>query len=86
MNSLKPILWIALSIVIIMLVVKAVFFLIPIVLVIALVGYLVFKGKELFNGNKKEDTTYYKNESTFNQSNNFKEQEVIDVDFKDVDK
>ena len=59
MNSLKPILWIALSIVIIMIVVKAVFFLIPIVLVIALVGYLVFKGKELFNGNKKEDTTYY---------------------------
>ena len=52
MNSLKPILWIALSIVIIMIVVKAVFFLIPIVLVIALVGYLVFKGKELFNGSK----------------------------------
>ena len=66
-------------------------YLLPFILIIALVGYLVFKGKKAFRKKKYNDETF----NTYNQNQNVYEEssidgdsngEVIDVDYKEVDK
>lgn len=91
MNNLKSLLWTIVGIVIFIAIIKFFIYLLPFVLIIALVGYLVFKGKKAFRKKKYNDETF----NTYNQNQNVYEEssidddsngEVIDVDYKEVDK
>lgn len=91
MNNLKSLLWTIVGIVIFIAIIKFFIYLLPFVFVISLVGYLVFKGKKAFRSKKQNNENF----STYNQNQNVYEEssidddsngEVIDVDYKEVDK
>lgn len=91
MNNLKSLMWTIVGIVIFIAIVKFFIYLIPFILVIALVGYIVFKGKKFFR-NKKDNNetynTYSQSQSTYETSgiDDSNDGKVIDVDYKEVDK
>lgn len=88
MNNLKSLIWTIVGIVIFIAIVKFFIYSIPFILIIALVGYIVFKGKEFFRTKKNNNETYNSySQNTYetsgiDDSNNGK---VIDVDYKEVD-
>ncbi|MEN8077656.1 hypothetical protein ABFP60_11900 [Clostridioides difficile] len=91
MNNLKSLMWTIVGIVIFIAIVKFFIYLIPFILVIALVGYIVFKGKKFFRNKKDNNETY----NTYSQSqytyetsgiDDSNDGKVIDVDYKEVDK
>ena len=91
MNNLKSLLWTIVGIVIFIAIIKFFIYVLPFVFVISLVGYLVFKGKKAFRSKKQNNENF----STYNQNQNVYEEssidddsngEVIDVDYKEVDK
>lgn len=89
MNNLKSLIWTIVGIVIFIAIVKFFIYSIPFILIIALVGYIVFKGKELFRSKKNNNETYnpystntYETSGIDDNSNG----KVIDVDYKEVDK
>ena len=88
MNNLKSILWTIVWIVIFIAIVKFFIYLLPIIIVIGLVGYIVFKGKKAFRNKEHNNETYnsynqnvYEESSIDDDSNG----EIIDVDYKEVD-
>lgn len=91
MSTLKSILWTVLGIAIVLLIIKFFIWCLPFVLVIALVGFIVIKGKEVFRRNNKASgntyNTYETNTKEYKQSSveNDITGEVIDVDYKDAD-
>lgn len=88
MNNLKSLIWTIVGIVIFIAIVKFFIYSIPFILIISLIGYIVFKGKEFFRSKKNNNETYNPySQNTYetngiDDSNNGK---VIDVDYKEVD-
>ena len=88
-RGLKTILWTALTILILVGIVKFIWWLTPVILTIIVISFFIRKGKQVINKDERKDDIY---ESTINTSNSYNEStedysgEVIDVDFKDVEK
>ena len=89
MNNLKSILWTIVGIVIFIAIVKFFIYLLPFIIVIGLVGYIVFKGKKAFRNKEHNNETYNSyNQSIYEESSidDDSNGEIIDVDYKEVDK
>ncbi len=90
-RGLKTILWTALTILILIGVVKFIWWLTPVILTIIVISFFVRKGKEVMNRDERKDDLYQSTTNTANNSNSYSETtedysgEVIDVDFKDVE-
>ena len=91
MNTFKSILWTVLGIVVFIAIIKFFIFLLPFIIVIGIVGYIVFKCKNAFNNKKCENESYnyYNNNQNSYEESNIDDSdngEIIDVDYKEVDK
>ena len=91
MNTFKSILWTVLGIVVFIAIIKFFIFLLPSIIVIGIVGYIVFKCKKAFNNKKRENESYnyYNNNQNSYEESNIDDSdngEIIDVDYKEVDK
>ncbi len=91
-RGVKTILWSIVSIFIFIGVVKFIWWLTPVILTIVVISFFIKKGKQIVNRNDKSNRSDSSFHSTVNNSysdNKSKEDysgEVIDVDFKDVEK
>lgn len=89
MNNLKSILWSIVGIAIFIAIIRFFIYLLPFIIVAALVAYIILKGKRAFAKKKYKNETY----NSYNQNQNVYEEssiddsngEVIDVDYKEVD-
>ena len=91
MNNFKSILWTILGIVIFIAIIKFFIFMLPFVIAIGILSYIVFKWKISANRrkNRGESYNYYdKNSNGFEEGNidDSTNGQVIDVDYKEVDK
>lgn len=91
MNNFKSILWTILGIVIFIAIIKFFIFMLPFVIAIGILSYIVFKWKISVNRRKNngESYNYYdKNSNGFEEGNidDSTNGQVIDVDYKEVDK
>ena len=91
MNTFKSILWTVLGIVVFIAIIKFFIFLLPFIIGIGLVGYIVFKCNKAFNNKKRENESYnyYNNNQNSYEESNIDDSdngEIIDVDYKEVDK
>lgn len=90
MNSIKSLIYTVISIVIFMAVAKFFFTLLPYFIVGWLIIYLVSKLKRFINnsGKSEESHTYDHNKESYidNKDGDFYPDEVVDVDFEEVDK
>lgn len=91
MNNFKSILWTILGIVIFIAIIKFFIFMLPFVIAIGILSYIVFKWKSAVNRRKNhgESYNYYdKNSNDFEEGNidDSTNGQVIDVDYKEVDK
>ena len=91
MNTFKSILWTVLGIVVFIAIIKFFIFLLPFIIVIGIVGYIVFKCTKAFNNKKRENESYnyYNNNQNSYEESNIDDSdngEIIDVDYKEVDK
>lgn len=91
MNNFKSILWTILGIVIFIAIIKFFIFMLPFVIVIGILSYIVFKWKSAVNRRKNhgESYNYYdKNSNGFEEGSidDSTNGQVIDVDYKEVDK
>lgn len=91
MNNFKSILWTILGIVIFIAIIKFFIFMLPFVIAIGILSYIVFKWKSAVNRRKNngESYNYYdKNSNGFEEGNidDSTNGQVIDVDYKEVDK
>lgn len=94
MNNFKAIIWTIVGILVFIAIINFIGFILPYVLVAALIAYIVYKVKKsLALKNKKESnetytSSYTKNNDIYEQSNSneYYTGKVIDVDYEDVDK
>ena len=91
MNNFKSILWTILGIVIFIAIIKFFIFMLPFVIAIGILSYIVFKWKSAVNRRKNhgESYNYYdKNSIGFEEGSidDSTNGQVIDVDYKEVDK
>lgn len=91
MNNFKSILWTILGIVIFIAIIKFFIFMLPFVIAIGILSYIVFKWKSAVNRRKNhgESYNYYdKNSNGFEEGSidDSTNDQVIDVDYKEVDK
>ena len=91
MNNFKSILWTILGIVIFIAIIKFFIFMLPFVIAIGILSYIVFKWKSAVNRRKNhgESHNYYdKNSNGFEEGSidDSTNGQVIDVDYKEVDK
>ena len=91
MNNFKSILWTILGIVIFIAIIKFFIFMLPFVIAIGILSYIVFKWKSAVNRRKNhgEYYNYYdKNSNGFEEGSidDSTNGQVIDVDYKEVDK
>ena len=86
MNTFKSILWTVLGIVVFIAIIKFFIFLLPFIIVIGIVGYIVFKCNKK---RENESYNYYNNNQNSYEESNIDDSdngEIIDVDYKEVDK
>ena len=89
MNNLKSILWTIVGIVIFIAIVKFFIYLLPFIIVIGLVSYIIFNSKNAFRKKNNNNKTYNSyNQSIYEESSidDDSNGEIIDVDYKEVDK
>ena len=89
MNNLKSILWTIVGIVIFIAIVKFFIYLLPFIIVIGLVSYIIFNAKNAFRKKNNNNQTYNSyNQSIYEESSidDDSNGEIIDVDYKEVDK
>lgn len=90
MNSIKSLIYTVISIVIFMAVAKFFFTLLPYFIVAGLIIYLLAKLKRFINnsGKSQESHTYEDNKESYinNKDDDFYPEDVVDVDFEEVDK
>ena len=91
MNNFKSILWTILGIVIFIAIIKFFIFMLPFVIAIGILSYIVFKWKSAVNRRKNHGESYnyyYKNSNGFEEGSidDSTNGQVIDVDYKEVDK
>ena len=90
MNNLKSILGTIVGVLIFIGIIKFFIYLLPFIIVIGLVGYIVLKGKKVFRNkehNNKTYNSYNQNQSVYEESSiDDSNGEIIDVDYKEVDK
>ena len=91
MNNFKSILWTILGIVIFIAIIKFFIFMLPFVIAIGILSYIVFKWKIAVNRRKNHVVSYNyydKNSNGFEEGNidDSTNGQVIDVDYKEVDK
>ena len=91
MNNFKSILWTILGIVIFIAIIKFFIFMLPFVIAIGILSYIVFKWKSAVNRRKNhgESYNYYDKNSTGFEEGSIDDStngQVIDVDYKEVDK
>ena len=89
MNNLKSILWTIVGIVIFIAIVKFFIYLLPFIIVIGLVSYIIFNAINAFRKKNNNNKTYNSyNQSIYEESSidDDSNGEIIDVDYKEVDK
>ena len=91
MNNFKSILWTILGIVIFIAIIKFFIFMLPFVIAIGILSYIVFKWKSAVNRRKNhgESYNYYDKNSNGVEEGSIDDStngQVIDVDYKEVDK
>ena len=89
MNNLKSILWTIVGIGIFIAIIRFFIYLLPFIIVIGLVSYIIFNAKNAFRKKNNNNKTYNSyNQSIYEESSidDDSNGEIIDVDYKEVDK
>lgn len=86
-NNLRSILYLAIFIAILVVIFKFVSFMLPYVLIAALIFFVYRKVKEVLGrkeSNKNEETVYSSRAYENKTSNTSEDEKIVDVDYKDV--